>query len=440
MKNFIVTFCLSILCLPVMSQQVNPVQEAMANYDYEKALALIGQDPSPTLALLYQKGRALKSLGQNARALEVFQDIATRDTLNPRVYIEMGECCKSLTKYVQALQCYRKSLDLNPDNKYVRIQYINMLINCQQYQEALGESSLMTETDSSAVVLHLQAQCFERLEQPAFATGCYHVIQQKYPADYLAAAKLGALYIAAHYYDYAIEATERYRQIDTTNIYVNRQNAQAYCLNKDYLKAIERYTQLMAEGDSTFQTCYYLGVSYYATTKNYFEAHDMLEMARKYDPQNVNLLYYLGRACSRSSWKEQGVMYLEDAINFVTPTDSVMSRLYGGLASCYGENHQYLKQIEAMNIRYQKFDKTHHKLLYDIAYIYYYYLKDVGNTERYLKVFLKTRPKNLQEKPEVDEDGNVILSMATYYNSAADWLNSVQTKKIEDEFFRGKKE
>ena len=44
----------------------------MANYDYETALMLIDQE-TPTVPLLYQKGKALKGLGNNLEALSVFQ-------------------------------------------------------------------------------------------------------------------------------------------------------------------------------------------------------------------------------------------------------------------------------------------------------------------------------------------------------------------------------
>ena len=49
----------------LMAQNTNPIQEAMANYDYETALTLIDQE-TPTVPLLYQKGKALKSLGNNS--------------------------------------------------------------------------------------------------------------------------------------------------------------------------------------------------------------------------------------------------------------------------------------------------------------------------------------------------------------------------------------
>ncbi|MFT0322060.1 tetratricopeptide repeat protein [Bacteroides thetaiotaomicron] len=429
---------LAFLCTTtlVMAQRINHVQEAIANYDYEAALTLIAKE-KPTIPLLLQKGKAQRGLGMNTEALSTYQEIITNDTANTRAYIEAAECCRSLAKYQQALKYYEQALDLNPENKYVRIQYIGLLLSLQKFQDALGESSLMTEKDSSAIALHLQAQSFEGMGELLPATGCYYNIQEKYPDDYLAAAKLAALNIAGSYFNEAIEATEKYRQIDTTNIAVNRQNALAYCLNKDYPTAIQRYEYLVNQGDSSFHTCYYLGISYYAEEK-YYEAHDFLEAARKHDPENVNLLYYLGRACAKTSWKKLGVEYLEKALDLTIPKDSNMVRLYIGMTDCYKMAQMPKEQIESIRERYRKYDKQNHKLLYDMAFIYFYSLKDKKNTERCLEAFLKTRPKeDKEEEAKLNERGELVLGTKNYYNAAANWLKDIQSKQKIEDFFLG---
>ncbi|RGM49173.1 MULTISPECIES: tetratricopeptide repeat protein [Bacteroides] len=437
MKKLFISLGLCVCCSFLIAQNTNPIQDAMVNYDYETALSLINQE-EPTIPLLYQKGRALKGLGNNLEALEVFRKIVVQDSLNPRAYIEVAECYKSLAKQNQALDYYQKALILNPDNKYTRIQYINLLLNLQKYQEALGESSLLTEKDSSAIALHLQAQSFEGTNQPLPAAGCYSIIQEKYPDDFLSAAKLGSLFIGGKYYDEAIETTEKYRKIDSTNIAVNRQNALAYCLKKDYSTAIQRYEYLVNQGDSSFHTCYYLGISYYAK-ENYYGAHDMLEIARKYDPQNVNLLYYLGRSCAKTSWKEQGVAYLQDAIELSVPKDSSMIRLYIGMTDCYKMAFMFKEQIQSIKERYEKYDRNNHKLLYDLAFVYYYSLKDTPNAIRSLEAFLKTRSlQNKEQEPETDDAGNVILGTTNYYNAAEAWLKDIREHKKTEDFFKGK--
>ena len=433
MKQLIL-FLLLATCNTLFAQHTKLIQEAMNNYDYEKAIMLIDKE-QPTTELLFQKGKALKSLGRNAEALHTFRQIIAGDSLNQRAFIEAAECCKQSAKYQDALKYYQKAIDIHPDNKYVRIQYISLLCNLQQYEEAFGESSVLAETDSSAVILHLQAQSLEgRTGFLDAALGCYHVIQDKYPDDYLAAAKLGQIYNAMQFYEYAIEATEKYREADTTNVVVNRQNAQAYCLSGDYPMAIKRYEYLVGQRDSSFHTYYYLGVSYYATEK-FYEAHDMLEIARKYDPENVNLLYYLGRACAKTSWKKQGIEYLETAIDLSLPKDSAMTRLYKGLRDCCRLGREPAKAIQAAKDQY-KYDKTNHKLLYDIA-IDYLFMKDNKNATHYLEVFLKTRPKDTKETAiEINKKGEVEVNMEYYYRSAMETLKKLKQKAKEEDFFK----
>ena len=430
----LIPFLLLGTCNTLFAQHTKLIQEAMNNYDYEKAIMLIDKE-QPTTELLFQKGKALKSLGRNAEALHTFRQIIAGDSLNQRAFIEAAECCKQSAKYQDALKYYQKAIDIHPDNKYVRIQYISLLCNLQQYEEAFGESSVLAETDSSAVILHLQAQSLEgRTGFLDAALGCYHVIQDKYPDDYLAAAKLGQIYNAMQFYEYAIEATEKYREADTTNVVVNRQNAQAYCLSGDYPMAIKRYEYLVGQRDSSFHTYYYLGISYYATEK-FYEAHDMLEIARKYDPENVNLLYYLGRACAKTSWKKQGIEYLETAIDLSLPKDSAMTRLYKGLRDCCRLGREPAKAIQAAKDQY-KYDKTNHKLLYDIA-IDYLFMKDNKNATHYLEAFLKTRPKDTKETAiEINKKGEVEVNMEYYYRSAMETLKKLKQKAKEEDFFK----
>ncbi len=293
----------------------------------------------------------------------------------------------------------------------------------------------MTEKDSSAIALHLQAQSFEGMGELLPAAGCYYNIQAKYPDDYLAAAKLGALNIPASYFDEAIEATEKYRQIDSTNISVNRQNALAYCLKQDYPTAIRRYEYLVSQGDSSFHTCYYLGISYYAAEK-YYEAHDFLEAPGNMIPTISISFITLAVPVPKLPGRKKGVDYLEKAIDLSIPKDSSMTRLYIGMTDCYKMAQMYKEQIASIKKRYQQYDKQNHKLLYDMAYIYFYDLKDKKNAERYLEAFLKTRPKDTKEEAEMNERGELVLGKSNYYNAAANWLKDIQSKQKIEDFFQ----
>lgn len=439
MKRIILLFAFfgHILATTAQSPVSNDIREAMNNYDYEAALQLMEKTPSSIL-LLYLKGKALKELGRNNEALNVFNQLTKQDSLNPRAYIEAGECYKTLGKFQPALLCYKRVLDLKPDHKYARIQYISQLLNLQKYQEALGESTALAEQDSSATILHLKAQSLEGLySDPNIQIGAYMEIHERYPDDYLAASKLASLYIRNNYYDYAIETCEAYRKTDTTNATVNRLEAQAYCLNQEYQKALERYQPLMAQGDSSFYNCYYAGISHYALNQPY-EAHDLLEAARKHAPDHIDLLYYLGKACSKTLWKKKGMEYMEDAIRLVFPQDSVVARLYGGLADCCREAAEPRKQIKALMQQY-KYNPQAHYVLYKAAFVSFYHLKDLESTEKYLEAYLKTRPKESKDQPqEMTEEGDIVINENNRYNAAEAWLQDLQKRKKVEDFFQGK--
>lgn len=429
-------FILLFLCISSsLAAQNKLIQEAMTNYDFETAIALIEKE-KPTTPLLFQKGKAQKGLSRNAEALTTFRQVIAGDSLNSLAFIEAAECCKMLTKNKEAIKYYQQALDLNPNNKYVRLQYISLLCAERKFEEAVGESGILAETDSSLIVLHLQAQAMEGFMKAAdAAVGNYILIQDKYPDDYRSAAKLGSIYNLMRQYDDAIEVTERYRQIDSTNVTVNRQNALSYCLNKDYSTAIKRYEALMAQGDSTFLTGYYLGISYYGK-ELYYEAHDVLETIKEEVPDNVNLLYYLGRSCAKTSWKKEGVKYLEEAINLSTPNDTAMARLYKGMVDCYKMAGMYQDQVGAIKTLYG-YEPTNHKLWYDMAFIYNGPLKDKKGAVHCLETFLKTRPKDNKKKAaQLNEEGVLVLGLENYYNAAQNWLEDLRKDAKQEQFFK----
>lgn len=48
MRKLFISLCFSACCSLLAAQTTNPIQEAMANYDYETALMLIDQEPRPS--------------------------------------------------------------------------------------------------------------------------------------------------------------------------------------------------------------------------------------------------------------------------------------------------------------------------------------------------------------------------------------------------------
>ena len=129
-------------------------------------------------------------------------------------------------------------------------------------------------------------------------------------------------------------------------------------------------------------------------------------------------------------------MHLENAVKIAMPSDSIMTRLYVGLADCYKMANMHKEQANAILEQYKEYDRNKHKLLYDAAFIYYYRLKNISKAEQCLEAYLNTRPKEKQEQ-EVDEDGIPIIGENNRYNAAETWLNDIRKKRKEEKFFKG---
>lgn len=110
--------------------------------------------------------------------------------------------------------------------------------------------------------------------------------------------------------------------------------------------------------------------------------------------------------------EKEGIEHLEKAIELTIPKDSTMIRLYKGLVDCCKLARDTPKQIQALKELY-KYDKTNHKLLYDIAWNYSYQLKDHKSAERYLQAFLKTRNKDAKRRKPPPKQENSFWDLKT---------------------------
>ncbi|MCD7900407.1 MAG: tetratricopeptide repeat protein [Bacteroides sp.] len=134
MKHILVfLFCL--YAIGTCAQQRNSIQEAMSNYDYEKAIELIGREKI-TPILLYQKAIALKGLNRYFEATNVLLQILEKEPENQRITLELAECYKQTGKFNEALKCYERILSNNPESKYSHIQVITILNIIERFADA----------------------------------------------------------------------------------------------------------------------------------------------------------------------------------------------------------------------------------------------------------------------------------------------------------------
>ena len=135
--------------LPVsLFAQVNDgIRQAMDNYDYETVVTLIEPDCQDSL-LLITKAQALKAMNRYPEAIGVLNSLILKDSTNTKVLIDLAECYKLTGNSRRAANCYQKAMNLQPENKFFRLQFIRSLLASEDYEEARTACHGWLERDS----------------------------------------------------------------------------------------------------------------------------------------------------------------------------------------------------------------------------------------------------------------------------------------------------
>ncbi len=429
----LITFLLCLCPFVAHAQTEETIRKAMEAYDYETALSSIAPAMGDSV-LTPLRAQALKAMNRHAEALKEWNSLLQADSTDTKVLIELAECYRQTNRADQASICYGKAVSLQPDNKFFRQQQIRTLLAMENYEAARDASHAWLEQDTlSSTGYKFLGMAYEGMSMgdpemlgPAFFA--YNAAYRRDSLDGQTVALIASIFNNNEQFAEAVDVTETYRLTDTLNIDVNRQNAKAYCMLKEYKTAVSRYEALKAMGDRSFTTLYYLGVSQYVDNWPYGARENLLE-AHKKNPMDVNVLYYLAKSCARSSWKDEGVAYMNKAFDIVVPTDSMMTRLYDGLLECYRFHTKAdpYEKIEVMKEAYPYTKK--YPLFYQIAYIYDHQ-KDYANAVHYYEKYMALVPKNKQVA--LDDEGNPVPHVDTMYQKAR---RRVEKIKVED-FFR----
>ena len=431
MKQFIVLLLLISLCpYRAKAQSIEEIREAMDAYDYEMPIARISPMAGDSL-FTPLRAKALRAMNRYPEALKEWNSLLQADSTNTKALIELAECYKLVGRTPKATACYEKAVSLHPENTYFRQQHIRSLLATESYEKARNACHAWLGRDSlSATAFKLMGMAYEGMvDNPDALTNAFMSYNAAYRIDSLDAqtvAHIASIFNNNEQFQDAVDVTEKYRLTDTLNIDVNRQNAKAYCMLKDYPAAIKRYEALKAMGDNSFTTLYYLGVSHYGDNWVY-GAYDNLSLAHKKAPNDINVLFYLGKSASRGSWKKEGLEYMMKAIEVATPTDSLMARLYDGLVECYRYVNDPYEKIEAMK-KLHSYNKKY-TLYYNIAYTYDHQ-KDYANAVHYYEKYMALVPK--EKQTVLDGDGKPVPNSDTLYQKAK---RRVEKIKAED-FFR----
>jgi tetratricopeptide (TPR) repeat protein len=183
---------------------------------------------------------------------------------------------------------------------------------------------------------------------------------------------------------------------------VNRAIADAYFLKRDFIAASIWYEQLMEQGDSTFNTIYSAGMCF-AQNQDLNRAYKYLQLAIiKSGMQHFGCAYRLGIVCNDLHSYDEGLGYLDLALEIQKPDTAVMKAITLSQGEAYYLTKQYAKAVEAWK-RHLEYNPGSVATYYNIASAYYYFLDDSQQSKAYLERFLQVARKEENPTPQLKD-------------------------------------
>lgn len=263
-----------------------------------------------------------------------------------------GDSLRAQYDYFHAMQCYEEALAAVGRDETLKINNEKLkmkLADCRYLRADYGGCvALLEELPADSLTHDALRELFyglKLMERRGEQIRWGERLLKRFPMDSEVVADMALAYNLNDDPERALALTGRYEAVDSTNILVKRQSADAQFFMKDYSKATETYERLAALGDTTFATHYSLGMCY--------EQLDSIGLACMHYGRAVALndsakawpLYHLGAALVKAKQYKEGIHVLLMALAKMQPDDSAMFNLHWALAEGYYNNEEYYSAI-----------------------------------------------------------------------------------------------
>lgn len=305
--------------------------------------------------------------------------------------LERGNCCMADFDLLHAMEWYERSLQLHATDEALR-----RLADCHyqrgDYRQALLALSSISDDSLRHADMRLKYYCFARQKQMDSLFVWGGRIIEAFPLDAEVVANVASKYNEAGHSEQALKLTMQYHQLDSANVYVERQMGYAQYLCGQYAEAISTYERLAERGDSSVIVLFPLGMCYYMSHDRPNAYRVLRHAASATGYANATCLAKLGIVATQMGHDDEGVGYLQQAAKLFLPDDEVMALIFETM----GDACLRMGNMQAGVDAYLQCLAHHPDKLY---YVYYELaqgygaLKDAANERKYYRLFLSETAK-----------------------------------------------
>ncbi len=366
MKKILILFVFGFVAVAAAAQEpstepLSAIREAMAKYEYSYSISLIDSalvrrdtaDAEALRSLSLMKARCQKRLykyGDACRTLEAVADSADVEVLG-----ELADAYASDGETEKALDVYYWLMMKQPDNIYFRLQNLSLLGRKKDWGQCVFEGKVALGIDSLPQILSAVGHAYSKVGQVDSSLVYYDKALKMRPDNVGYLTSVCNLLLSREEYGEAVARTGRY----LVNINADEPEVEAiygfasYQL-RSYGQAYEAFRKLRMDGDQSYATYYYGGLSA-AVLEKVDEALECFETAWQIDSTDSMLAAHYGDALrTRYRYGEAMKMY-ENATELMKPNPSVEYKVAFGMGFSkfalekYKEAIPYYKRAYELN-------------------------------------------------------------------------------------------
>jgi len=263
---------------------LNDGSNAIANYNIAQSL-----NPNSSMAKL-RIGQLWMRAKQYQMALDQYEEGVKIDSTFAPAYRELGFLLSKAGRYTEAKKMFRKFLELSQGNIQARLQFINTLMELQDYDEAITEINAVLQMDTTIIDLY-RARAYCLFENEDYEKGLIAIEKffARSPADKIRTTDYvykGRLQAKNGMDSLAALTLYKAWEMDTSKMDLLSEIAMSYVKIKDYDDAIRIYILKDSVSEANPLDLYNWAKTYY-NVKEYEKGAALFERFTKTQPDYV---------------------------------------------------------------------------------------------------------------------------------------------------------
>lgn len=338
----------------------------------------------------YKSALALKHRFDYPGSVQAIQQALAHDSANMVYLTELADLYLVMGNYPDAIGVYRKALEKEPGDPFLKANLGKLLIRLQENREAYAIFTALHLEDSVNLWVQKQlAVCSSRLGKNREASALYMNVLQQNPGDISSSLALASLLQQDTAYAAARDVLLSALKIFPGNSLLQHRLAQNYYYLNDYPKAAEMYQEFLSHNDTSLIVRKEFGVVLYFC-KQEKEAIHILTPAGYLAPADPLIPFYLGLSYRNLKDFREAKNYLELASGLSHPW--YMSAIYRNLAQVHGFLREFPQAMESYK-KILELDPSDHEVLFEMATTSEEYIRDKTIAYRYYRQYLEKAGK-----------------------------------------------